>query len=315
MYRTGRHSVHCATMVRSINRSDLRLESSLLGFSVVPARAVHHVCSRCLVAGSCSCVAGGGWRAAGVHPTMCCIWHPCRIQSIQAVYFERLRQLVGEEQGQLLWRGRLAAVHSGRLTDERDDLLIYEFGNRWRSGPDADQLRRTGISPIRHPRAAWQHADLRPRWHRMRRCWCGCCICVRESQNSDERRSGPANLDPVVQTALRFDGQAVWSAPIDPIAGRCELELPGDAGVSGSGLRCQAGSRIPPQSTEFALARKISDVADTAGIQRSSVERGRAKWRGEMEQSDAAKFIEFAEIGLVRASITVNEPNSGSGRR
>ena len=169
-------------------------------------------------------------------------------------YFERLRQLVGEEQGQLLWRGRLAAVHSGRLTDERDDLLIYEFA----TGGDlvqmltsatyrdlADQAPSMLLGSILPPAAMAQDETLL--------VW---LLDLREaSQNPDERHIGPTNLDRVMQTALRFDGQVIWSAPIDPIAGDANwnylviLGFPDPAALAD----CFADSTTV---TEFALARR-----------------------------------------------------------
>ena len=131
------------------------------------------------------------------------------------LYFERLRTLVREEQGRLLWRGGLSAVHTGRLADERDNLLVYEFGTggdlvqmltssayRDLAGQVPPVLLGTAVGPL-----AIAQDEVLLLW----------LLRLREG----ERDSGRAGLlDPVVRTAERFDGQSVWSTPLDSIAGQ-----------------------------------------------------------------------------------------------
>ena len=58
---------------------------------------------------------------------------------IRPAYFQTFGSLLREEEAQLLWRGSLQALHSGRSQDEIGDVALIEFGGRLRRGPDADQ--------------------------------------------------------------------------------------------------------------------------------------------------------------------------------
>jgi uncharacterized protein (DUF1330 family) len=45
-----------------------------------------------------------------------------------AAYFQDFVALLREEEAQLLWRGGLQALHSGRTRDEMNDVALLEFG-------------------------------------------------------------------------------------------------------------------------------------------------------------------------------------------
>ncbi len=45
-----------------------------------------------------------------------------------AAYFQEFSALLRQEEAQLLWRGRLAALHAGRSRDELADVAVVEFG-------------------------------------------------------------------------------------------------------------------------------------------------------------------------------------------
>lgn len=142
-------------------------------------------------------------------------------------YFQQLRQLVREEEGQLLWRGSLMTVHSGRLADERDDLLVYRFA----TGADVVQLMTSAEyrslasvvpplflgTPI-PPEALEEHGVLL--------LW---LLRLREEEVATDRSTqtitpgvggaAPTALESVFATLAPFRGRMVWQTPTAVIAG------------------------------------------------------------------------------------------------
>lgn len=177
-------------------------------------------------------------------------------------YFQQLRQLVREEEGQLLWRGALTTMHSGRLADERDDLLVYRFA----AGADVVQLLTSAeyrdlaaaVPPLllgtpTQPEVLEEKGALL--------LW---LLRLREEKQADSLSeavaagvagAAPAALASVFATLGPFHGQMVWQAPVDVVAGQVDwntlvvLAFP-DSNAASAWL---ADSRT---ATELALARK-----------------------------------------------------------
>jgi uncharacterized protein (DUF1330 family) len=125
-------------------------------------------------------------------------------------YFPAFAQLLREEEGQLLWRGGLGALHSGRSRDELRDVAIIEFngGGRvvqmmtssaYRELTDRSAPVLLGAETAPGPFARDESLVL----------W---------MFELAEETSGKA-LIPLADSAAIHGGQLVWSVPVDVLDG------------------------------------------------------------------------------------------------
>jgi uncharacterized protein (DUF1330 family) len=130
-----------------------------------------------------------------------------------AGYLDGFGALVRAEDGQLLWRGALEHLHSGRLGDAHDDLLVYEFA----AGGDLVQMLTSAQYRSLHDRlpavllgtAASPDAIVQDE-----------VLLLWLLELRDTGAQGNAEgLLPVVASARRFEGHPIWNAPVDVVAG------------------------------------------------------------------------------------------------
>lgn len=127
-----------------------------------------------------------------------------------AGYFQKFGGLLREEEAQLLWRGSLQALHSGRTQDEIGDVALIEFGagssvvrmltsTAYRALTTADEPILLGSALPPGPIAQDESLVL----------W---LVEVVEGGNV-------AELEALGATANEYRGQLIWSAPIDVLDG------------------------------------------------------------------------------------------------
>lgn len=127
-----------------------------------------------------------------------------------ARYFQAFGGLLREEEAQLLWRGSLQALHSGRTQDEIGDVALIEFGagssvvrmltsSAYRQLTDRDQPILLGSASPPGPIAQDESLVL----------W-----LVEVVEGGDV-----AELESLSASAGEFRGQLIWSAAIDVLDG------------------------------------------------------------------------------------------------
>ena len=127
-----------------------------------------------------------------------------------AGYFQKFAGLLREEEAQLLWRGSLQALHSGRSQDEIDDVALIEFtagsgvvrmltssAYRELTDQNAPILLGTALAP--GPIAQDESLVL----------W-----LVEVVEGGEV-----AALEALGASAANFDGQLIWSSPVDLLYG------------------------------------------------------------------------------------------------
>jgi uncharacterized protein (DUF1330 family) len=128
-----------------------------------------------------------------------------------AGYFAGFAGLLREEEAQLLWRGSLNALHSGRSQDEIGDVAIIEFGagssvvrmltsSAYRQLTAANEPILLGTALPPGPIA---HDESLILW------------LVEVAEGGDV-----ASLETLGRSAGGFQGQLIWSAPIDVLDGQ-----------------------------------------------------------------------------------------------
>jgi uncharacterized protein (DUF1330 family) len=161
-------------------------------------------------------------------------------------YFSSFSQLLRQEEAQVLWRGGLSALHSGRSSDELADVAIVEFGAgsavvqmlssaayRDLTGETAPLLLGSNDPP--GPIARDETVIL----------W-----LLQTPEGTD-----PGRLKALSQSASGYGGQLVWSTPVDELVGDRRwnhvlmLVFPDTNAVRGWLLD-------PETATERALARR-----------------------------------------------------------
>ncbi len=163
-----------------------------------------------------------------------------------AAYFQTFGGLLREEEAQLLWRGSLQALHSGRTQDEIDDVALIEFGvgssvvrmltssaYRELTSPREPILLGTALAP-----GPIAHDESLVLW------------LVEVVEDGDV-----AELEALGTTSEGFQGQLIWSAPIDVLDGdrlwnhALLIAFPSDSALS-------AWLAAPSTSTDRALVRR-----------------------------------------------------------
>ncbi|MEM8769062.1 MAG: hypothetical protein AAGE43_16565 [Pseudomonadota bacterium] len=120
-------------------------------------------------------------------------------------YFQRFGPLLREEQGQLLWRGGLRALHAGRSEDELTDMALIGFdagaglvqmltSSAYRQLTDSTRPLLLGTPQAPGPIAQDETLVL----------WL--------LEASEERTA--AELEPLAATAGAYNGQLIWSTPV-----------------------------------------------------------------------------------------------------
>ncbi len=167
-----------------------------------------------------------------------------------ASYFQTFAGLLREEEAQLLWRGSLQALHSGRTQDEISDVAFIEFGAgssvvrmltssgyRALTAPAEPILLGTALAP-----GPIAHDESLVLW----------LVEVVEGGDVSE-------LEALGRTSEHFQGQLIWSAPIDVLDGQRRwnhallIAFPGDSSLS-------AWLTAPATSTDRALVRRQHDA-------------------------------------------------------
>ncbi len=125
-------------------------------------------------------------------------------------YFQRFGPLLREDQGQLLWRGGLRALHAGRSEDELTDVALIGFdagaglvqmltSSAYRDLTAGSQPLLLGTSQAPGPIAQDETLVL----------WL--------LEASEERTA--AELEPLAATAGSYAGQLIWSTPVVMLGG------------------------------------------------------------------------------------------------
>jgi uncharacterized protein (DUF1330 family) len=161
-------------------------------------------------------------------------------------YFQEFGGLLREEEAQLLWRGSLQALHSGRTQDEIGDVAIIEFGEgssvvRMLTSSEYRQLTATD-EPIllgsALPPGPIAHDESLVLW------------LVEVVEGGDV-----AALESLAASATDFQGQLIWSAAIDVLDGERAwnhallLAFPNGSALS-------AWLTAPATATDRALVRR-----------------------------------------------------------
>ena len=127
-----------------------------------------------------------------------------------AEYFSSFGQLLRQEEAQVLWRGGLSALHSGRSTDELTDVAIVEFAAgsavvqmlssaAYRDLTGDSEPLLIGSSESPGPIARDETVIL----------W-----LLETPEGTD-----PGMLEALSQSATGYGGQLVWSTPVDELVG------------------------------------------------------------------------------------------------
>lgn len=125
-------------------------------------------------------------------------------------YFQEFGQLLREEEAQLLWRGSLQALHTGRTRDELRDVALLEFGagssvvrlmtsSAYRDLTGRNQPILIGSEVPPGPIAQDETLIL----------W------LLETAEG----SGETALSGLTTTVADFGGQLIWSVPVDMLGG------------------------------------------------------------------------------------------------
>ncbi len=163
-----------------------------------------------------------------------------------AAYFQSFGALLREEEAQLLWRGSLQALHSGRTQDEIGDVALIEFGagssvvrmltsSGYRELTTRDQPILLGSALAPGPIA---HDESLILW------------LVEVVEGGDV-----SALEALGASASAFQGQLIWSAPIEVLDGQRSwnhallIAFPDDSALS-------AWMTAPTTSTDRALVRR-----------------------------------------------------------
>lgn len=164
-------------------------------------------------------------------------------------YFQAFGGILREEEAQLLWRGSLQGLHSGRTQDELSEVAIIEFGagssvvrmltsSAYRALTASAEPILLGTTLAPGPIARDESLVL----------W---LVEVVEGGNV-------AELEAVGSSASRFQGQLIWSAPIDVLDGQRRwnhallIAFPDEHGL-------RAWLTAPATSTDRALVRRQHD--------------------------------------------------------
>lgn len=161
-------------------------------------------------------------------------------------YFQRFGQLLREEEAQLLWRGTLQALHTGRTRDEMADVALLEFGagsrvvrmmtsSAYRNLTDEVQPVLLGSAVSPGPIAQDESLIL----------W-----LLETADGADL-----AVLEGLGASAVEFGGQLIWSEPVVVLQGERQwnhallLAFPNGEAVS-------AWLHDPGTATDRALTRR-----------------------------------------------------------
>ena len=127
-----------------------------------------------------------------------------------ADYFQEFGTLLRQEEAQLLWRGRVKALHAGRSRDELADVALLEFG----AGADVVQMltssayraltRRSAPILLGTPEAPGPVAQ-----DEVLLLW------LLETVPGGE----PMDLSLLTVSTAEFHGQLVWSTRVDVLSG------------------------------------------------------------------------------------------------
>ena len=128
-----------------------------------------------------------------------------------ADYFQEFGTLLRQEEAQLLWRGRVEALHAGRSRDELADVALLEFG----AGADVVQMLTSsayrtltgGASPILlgTPEAPGPMAQDE--------------VLLLWLLEIVPEEVGAGRLEQLAGSAGDFNGQLIWSAPVSVLDG------------------------------------------------------------------------------------------------
>lgn len=130
--------------------------------------------------------------------------------SEESTYFQSLGELLREEDAQLLWRGALTALYEGRSQDELEDVALIEFSE----GSGVVQMMTSSTyrnltkdrAPVLLGTAAAPGPIARDE------------TLVLWLFELTEGTKGEA-LVPLADSAAPYDGQLVWSTPVDVLEG------------------------------------------------------------------------------------------------
>jgi len=127
-------------------------------------------------------------------------------------YFRKFSELAREEEGQLLWRGALAQLYTGRLADEYQDVSLFEFvrggdlvqmltSASYRTLTESSDpvLLGSGVAP--HIQAGDQTL----------------LVWLLEASTEEPDRS--LALEGLSTTLSTHEGQIIWMTPVDVVAG------------------------------------------------------------------------------------------------
>ncbi|MGD8829089.1 MAG: DUF1330 domain-containing protein [Pseudomonadales bacterium] len=127
-----------------------------------------------------------------------------------AAYFQAFAPLLREEEGQLLWRGGLAALHAGRSRDEFGDMAILEFS----TGASVVQMMTSSAYRALTSRSAPMLLGTPESPGPIAQDETLLVWLLHATDDAD----GQA-LAPLTATAAEFGGQLVWSTPVSVLEG------------------------------------------------------------------------------------------------
>lgn len=161
-------------------------------------------------------------------------------------YFQDFGQLLREEEAQLLWRGSLQALHTGRSRDEVTDVALLEFGE----GSSVVRLMTSSAyrDLTRHVQPILIGSEVSP--GPIARDETLILWLLETAKGADQ-----SALTGLTSSVADFGGQLIWSVPADMLGGDRQwnhvllLAFPDESAVTG-------WLADPATATDRALTRR-----------------------------------------------------------